>query len=78
MTQNCFYICAVVYLTISKGRSLSDIENSWTKAELSCYYNSETGKTRNVPCHATKFDRKRKNNINKDCLCHRLSDISHR
>ena len=27
MTQNCFYICAVVYLTISKGRSLSDIEN---------------------------------------------------
>lgn len=26
MTQNCFYFCKVVYLTISKGRSLSDIE----------------------------------------------------
>ena len=68
MTQNCFYICAVVYLTISKGRSLSDIENSWTKAELSCYYNSETGKTRNVPCHTIFSIGIEKNNINKRLL----------
>ena len=27
-TRNCFYICAVVSLTISKDRSLWDIENS--------------------------------------------------